>query len=532
MLPGMGGFSGGQPLFPEKKQPPPPPQQQQRPQVKSNNVRSGQQQQLYGSESASGGGSGGFRGGGMGCGMGGGLGGGMGGGVGGGGMGGGGMDAGMGGCSISSIATTERGFNMSAPAFTPVGDAGGGGGGGGSVGGSGLPPLGSHYVPTQHHEATRHSTSVAASRSHLEPSRSHLEAARHSTGVAAPPASSSTEAVPLAGMLEVLSQMKDDVRRAVGRCMQTPLAGDDLGAGSAEADRAEAGRAEAGRAEAGRPSDEAGRPTPAELELAEENEELRLQLRRTEAELAGARHEVASLTEQLMRSILTLKAQTDKRRAAPSLSELVTSVASSAASRAMLEAGEALRFLDAGTPGMVGTPAKPPPPVAEAMEDSGAGRDGASVSSAVLPRGAPLRDVLRAELAKREAEIEAARKQLGQAVSMSSALRLELNRRDVQIREQQIQLQQQAATIAQLRAELGAIVPSTVVNGRDSGMLGQEGALHTPLVHSQDASPRTPRTGQPMSTPSRPPSRPPHGRASLEPDILGGLALPIGYIAE
>ena len=102
-----------------------------------------------------------------------------------------------------------------------------------------------------------------------------------------------------------------------------------------------------------------------------------------------------------------------------------------------------------------------------------------------------------------------------------------MNRKDVQIREQQIQLQQQAATIAQLRAELGAIVPSTVVNGRDSGMLGQEGALHTPLVHSQDASPRTPRTGQPMSTPSRPP----HG-ASLEPDILGGLALPIGYIAE
>ena len=149
MLPGMGGFSGGQPLFPEKKQPPPPPQQQQRPQVKSNNVRSGQQQQLYGSESASGGGSGGFRGGGMGCGMGGGLGGGMGGGVGGGGMGGGGMDAGMGGCSISSIATTERGFNMSAPAFTPVGVAGGGGGG---VGGSGLPPLGSHYVPTQHQQ--------------------------------------------------------------------------------------------------------------------------------------------------------------------------------------------------------------------------------------------------------------------------------------------------------------------------------------------------------------------------------------------
>ena len=137
-----------------------------------------------------------------------------------------------------------------------------------------------------------------------------------------------------------------------------------------------------------------------------------------------------------------------------------------------------------------------------------------------------------AELAKREAEIEAARKQLGQAVSMSSALRLDLNRRDVQIREQQIQLQQQAATIAQLRAELGAIVPSTVVNGRNSGMLGQQGALHTPLVHSQDASPRTPRTGQPMSTPSRPPSRPPHGRASLEPDILGGLALPIGYIAE
>ena len=64
MLPGMGGFSGGQPLFPEKKQPPPPPQQQQRPQVKSNNVRSGQQQQLYGSESASGGGGGSFRGGG------------------------------------------------------------------------------------------------------------------------------------------------------------------------------------------------------------------------------------------------------------------------------------------------------------------------------------------------------------------------------------------------------------------------------------------------------------------------------------
>jgi len=57
-------------------------------------------------------------------------------------------DGGMGGCSISSVATTERGFNMSAPAFTPVGVAGGGGSGGGGVGGVGLPPLGSHYVPT------------------------------------------------------------------------------------------------------------------------------------------------------------------------------------------------------------------------------------------------------------------------------------------------------------------------------------------------------------------------------------------------
>ena len=51
-----------------------------------------------------------------------------------------------------TMTTTERGFNMSAPASTPVGDAGGGGGGGGSVGGSGLPPLGSHYVPTQHQQ--------------------------------------------------------------------------------------------------------------------------------------------------------------------------------------------------------------------------------------------------------------------------------------------------------------------------------------------------------------------------------------------
>jgi len=483
MLPGMGGFSGDQPLFPGQPPPPPPPQQQQQPQlqqqrhqVKSNHVRSGQQQ-LYGSESASGGGGGGFRGGG--------------------GMGDGGMgDGGMGGCSISSVATTERGFNMSAPAFTPVGVAGGGGSGGGGVGGVGLPPLGSHYVPTQHHEAVR-----------------------HSTGVAAPPAFSSTEAVPLAGLLEVLAQMKDDVRHAMGRCMQAPSAGDDLGAGSAQAGRRESEEAE-----------EAGRPTPAELQLTEENQELRLQLRRTEAELAGARHEVASLTEQLMRSILTLKAQTDKRRATPSLTELVTSVASSAASRAMLEAGEALRFMDAGTPGMVGMPKPPPPPVADAMEDTGgAGRDGASVSSAALPRGAPLRDVLRAELAKREAEVEAARKQLGQAASMSSALRLELNRKDVQIREQQIQMQQQAAVIAHLRAELS--VPSTAVNGQNSGVLGQQGGLSTPRVHSQDASPRTPRTGQPLSTPSRPPSWPPHG-ASLEPDILGGLALPIGYIAE
>ena len=114
---------------------------------------------------------------------------------------------------------------------------------------------------------------------------------------------------------------------------------------------------------------------------------------------------------------------------------------------------------------------------------------------------------------------------------MSSALRLELNRKDVQIREQQIQMQQQAAVIAHLRAELGASGPSTAVNGQNSGVLGQQGGLNTPRVHSQDASPRTPRTGQPMSTPSRPPSRPPHG-ASLEPDILGGLALPIGYIAE
>jgi hypothetical protein len=503
MLPGMGGFSGDQPLFPGQPPPPPPQQQQQLPQlqqqrhqVKSNHVRSGQQQ-LYGSESASGGGSGGFRGGGgMGdCGgMGGGMGGGGtgGGGTGGGGMGGGGMgDGGMVGCSGSS-------FNMSAPAFTPVGVAGGGGSGGVGVGGVGLPPLGSHYVPTQHHEA-----------------------ARHSTGVAAPPACSSTEAVPLAGLLEVLAQMKDDVRHAMGRCMQAPSAGDDLGAGSAHAGRRESEEAE-----------EAGRPTPAELQLTEENQELRLQLRRTEAELAGARHEVASLTEQLMRSILTLKAQTDKRRATPSLTELVTSVASSAASRAMLEAGEALRFMDAGTPGMVGMPKPPPPPVADAMEDTGgAGRDGASVSSAALPRGAPLRDVLRAELAKREAEVEAARKQLGQAASMSSALRLELNRKDVQIREQKIQMQQQAAVIAHLRAELGASVPSTAVNGQNSGVLGQQGGLSTPRVHSQDASPRTPRTGQPLSTPSRPPSRPPHG-ASLEPDILGGLALPIGYIAE
>ena len=125
MLPGMGGFSGDQPLFPGQQQQP------QRHQVKSNHVRSGQQQ-LYGSESASGGGGGGFRGGGgMGdC----------------GGMGGGGMgDGGMVGCSGSS-------FNMSAPAFTPVGVAGGGGSGGGGVGGVGLPPLGSHYVPTQHQQ--------------------------------------------------------------------------------------------------------------------------------------------------------------------------------------------------------------------------------------------------------------------------------------------------------------------------------------------------------------------------------------------
>ena len=100
-------------------------------------------------------GGGGGMGGGMGGG-GGGIGGGMGGGgmggvgMGGVGMGGGGMGGGgMGGGSISNIATTERGFNMSAPAFTPVGVAGGGGGG---VGGSGLPPLGSHYVPTQHQQ--------------------------------------------------------------------------------------------------------------------------------------------------------------------------------------------------------------------------------------------------------------------------------------------------------------------------------------------------------------------------------------------
>jgi hypothetical protein len=88
----------------------------------------------------------------------------------------------------------------------------------------------------------------------------------------------------------------------------------------------------------------------------------------------------------------------------------------------------------------------------------------------------------------------------------------------VVVRLEQIQMQQQAAVIAHLRAELGASVPSTAVkNGQNSGVLGQQGGLNTPRVHSQDASPRTPRTGQPMSTPSRPPSRPPH-RASLEPE--------------
>jgi hypothetical protein len=83
----------------------------------------------------------------------------------------------------------------------------------------------------------------------------------------------------------------------------------------------------------------------------------------------------------------------------------------------------------------------------------------------------------------------------------------------VVVRLEQIQMQQQAAVIAHLRAELGASVPSTAVNGQNSGVLGQQGGLNTPRVHSQDASPRTPRTGQPMSTPSRPPHR-----ASLEPE--------------